>query len=273
MSGLDLLGELRSRAPGTPVAVMTAFASVDYAVEALRRDADEFLVKPVAAATLLERITALAAEGRAKRRGRGLDARRCSRSARTPTTWRSASAPRSPRTARRRHGRHPHAVQRRDRRRRPVAPARGARRGGHHRRAALPARLRGHPARPGGRAHHDDRGPDPRGRPDGRLHAQRARPAPGPPRRPAGRRRRRPPGPVARVLPEPVVDHRLPAHAASCPSTASSRPSCRCSPRSSRSRTATTWTPTSCARRPGTGRGSAPGSTPSRWRWSARPRC
>ncbi|GEL96872.1 hypothetical protein CTE05_04190 [Cellulomonas terrae] len=71
MSGLDLLGELRSRAAGTPVAVMTAFASVDYAVEALRRDADEFLVKPVAAATLLERITALAVEGRAKREAAG----------------------------------------------------------------------------------------------------------------------------------------------------------------------------------------------------------
>lgn len=71
MSGLDLLGELRSRAAGTPVAVMTAFASVDYAVEALRRDADEFLVKPVAAATLLERITALAVEGRAKRAADG----------------------------------------------------------------------------------------------------------------------------------------------------------------------------------------------------------
>lgn len=67
MSGLELLVELRSRAAGTPVAVMTAFASVDYAVEALRRDADEFLVKPVAAATLLERVAALAAEGRAKR--------------------------------------------------------------------------------------------------------------------------------------------------------------------------------------------------------------
>jgi LmbE family N-acetylglucosaminyl deacetylase len=71
MSGLDLLGELRSRAAGTPVAVMTAFASVDYAVEALRRDADEFLVKPVAAATLLERITALAVEGRARRAAEG----------------------------------------------------------------------------------------------------------------------------------------------------------------------------------------------------------
>lgn len=67
MTGLELLGELRSRAPGVPVAVMTAFASVDYAVEALRRDADEFLVKPVAAGVLLERVTALAAEGRRRR--------------------------------------------------------------------------------------------------------------------------------------------------------------------------------------------------------------
>ena len=71
MSGLELLGELRSRAPGVPVAVMTAFASVDYAVEALRRDADEFLVKPVAAVTLLERVTALAAAGRARREAAG----------------------------------------------------------------------------------------------------------------------------------------------------------------------------------------------------------
>ncbi|GIG23699.1 hypothetical protein Cch01nite_44230 [Cellulomonas chitinilytica] len=71
MSGLDLLGELRSRAAGVPVAVMTAFASVDYAVEALRRDADEFLVKPVAAATLLEKITALAVEGRRRRESAG----------------------------------------------------------------------------------------------------------------------------------------------------------------------------------------------------------
>ncbi len=67
MSGLELLGELRARTPGVPVAVMTAFASVDHAVEALRRDADEFLVKPVAAAVLLERVTALAAQGRRRR--------------------------------------------------------------------------------------------------------------------------------------------------------------------------------------------------------------
>jgi len=71
MSGLELLGELRSHAPGVPVAVMTAFASVDYAVEALRRDADEFLVKPVSAAALLERVAALAAVGQARREAAG----------------------------------------------------------------------------------------------------------------------------------------------------------------------------------------------------------
>ncbi|WP_343035406.1 response regulator [Cellulomonas septica] len=71
MSGLELLGELRSRAPGVPVAVMTAFASVDYAVEALRRDADEFLVKPVGAAILVEKVRALAAEGRSRRDAAG----------------------------------------------------------------------------------------------------------------------------------------------------------------------------------------------------------
>lgn len=71
MSGLELLGELRAQAPGVPVAVMTAFASVDYAVEALRRDADEFLVKPVTAAQLLEKVTGLAAEARRRRDAAG----------------------------------------------------------------------------------------------------------------------------------------------------------------------------------------------------------
>ena len=71
MTGLELLVELRAQAPGTPVAVMTAYASVDYAVEALRRDADEFLVKPVAAGVLLERVAALAAEGRRRRETAG----------------------------------------------------------------------------------------------------------------------------------------------------------------------------------------------------------
>ena len=42
--------------PGLPVAVMTGFPSVDYAVSALRGSAAEFLQKPVRAADLIERV-------------------------------------------------------------------------------------------------------------------------------------------------------------------------------------------------------------------------
>ncbi|UJP39984.1 response regulator [Cellulomonas palmilytica] len=67
MSGLELLRELRRAAPGVPVIVMTAFASVDYAVDALHQQADDFLVKPVSAADLTDRATRIAERGRARR--------------------------------------------------------------------------------------------------------------------------------------------------------------------------------------------------------------
>ena len=67
ISGLDLLKELRSQYPGMPVVVMTAHVSVDYAVAALRSQADEFLTKPVASADLVSIVTRLAEEGRTKR--------------------------------------------------------------------------------------------------------------------------------------------------------------------------------------------------------------
>ncbi len=67
MSGLELLRELRRAVPGLPVIVMTAFASVDYAVDALHEQADDFLVKPVSAADLTERATQIAERGRARR--------------------------------------------------------------------------------------------------------------------------------------------------------------------------------------------------------------
>ncbi len=67
ISGLDLLKELRERYPGMPVVVMTAHVSVDYAVSALRAQADEFLTKPVASADLVAIVTRLAEEGRTKR--------------------------------------------------------------------------------------------------------------------------------------------------------------------------------------------------------------
>ena len=50
MTGIELATSIRQVDPDMPVAMMTAHASVDYAVSALRNQIDEFLVKPVSAA-------------------------------------------------------------------------------------------------------------------------------------------------------------------------------------------------------------------------------
>jgi LmbE family N-acetylglucosaminyl deacetylase/CheY-like chemotaxis protein len=66
-SGLQMLPQARKLAPGVPVIVITAYGNLDYAVEALRKDVDEFLLKPVSVADLVVRATTLANEGRARR--------------------------------------------------------------------------------------------------------------------------------------------------------------------------------------------------------------
>ena len=65
MTGLELLGALRRVAPGLAVIVMTAHASLDYAMGALRNSADEFLQKPVKPDHLLTIVTALVGKGHA----------------------------------------------------------------------------------------------------------------------------------------------------------------------------------------------------------------
>jgi LmbE family N-acetylglucosaminyl deacetylase/ActR/RegA family two-component response regulator len=67
MTGLQLLQELRRAAPGVPVAVVTAHEAADAAMADLRRDADEFLQKPVRPAALREIAATLIARGRAAR--------------------------------------------------------------------------------------------------------------------------------------------------------------------------------------------------------------
>jgi len=67
LDGLELLAELRRSDPLVPVIVMTAHVSVEYAVSALRAQADEFLTKPLDNVRLVEAVTRLAAEGRARR--------------------------------------------------------------------------------------------------------------------------------------------------------------------------------------------------------------
>jgi DNA-binding NtrC family response regulator len=67
MTGIELLEAIREITPQLPVAVYTAHASVDYAVRALRNQADEFLEKPVRPDKLVETVSALVARGRAAR--------------------------------------------------------------------------------------------------------------------------------------------------------------------------------------------------------------
>ncbi len=56
MDGISLLKEIRSRFPHLPVVLMTAFADVDRAVEAMRAGACDFLLKPFEPKSLLEHV-------------------------------------------------------------------------------------------------------------------------------------------------------------------------------------------------------------------------
>jgi LmbE family N-acetylglucosaminyl deacetylase/CheY-like chemotaxis protein len=69
MSGLELLEAIRAETPWMPVVIMTAHVSVDYAVTALRQQADEFLTKPLDTATVVETVERLIEEGRVRREG------------------------------------------------------------------------------------------------------------------------------------------------------------------------------------------------------------
>ncbi|ODA89536.1 histidine kinase [Leifsonia xyli subsp. xyli] len=67
VSGLELLRELRVTHPGMPVVIMTAHVSIDYAVSALRSQADYFVTKPINSTELVSIVRRLAEEGRANR--------------------------------------------------------------------------------------------------------------------------------------------------------------------------------------------------------------
>ena len=59
MTGLELLGRLRADHPALPVVVITANPTVEYAVEALRGQAGEFLPKPLDPDVLLRTVVGL----------------------------------------------------------------------------------------------------------------------------------------------------------------------------------------------------------------------
>jgi DNA-binding NtrC family response regulator len=72
--GLDLLSRIRAVDPTLPVVVMTAWGSVDLAVEAMRRGARDFIQKPWDNARLLAVLRTQVDLGEALRRGRRLEA-------------------------------------------------------------------------------------------------------------------------------------------------------------------------------------------------------
>ncbi len=55
-SGLDLLPEIRALRPRMPILILTAYASLDSAIEAMRRGANDYLFKPVNPTEILHRV-------------------------------------------------------------------------------------------------------------------------------------------------------------------------------------------------------------------------
>ena len=72
--GLDLLARLRELDGDLPVVVMTAWGTVDLAVEAMRRGARDFVQKPWENARLVATLTTQIALGRALKQSRRLEA-------------------------------------------------------------------------------------------------------------------------------------------------------------------------------------------------------
>jgi DNA-binding NtrC family response regulator len=72
--GLDLLSKIRAVDPSLPVVVMTAWGSVNLAVEAMRRGARDFIQKPWDNARLLAVLRTQVELAEALRRGRRLEA-------------------------------------------------------------------------------------------------------------------------------------------------------------------------------------------------------
>jgi DNA-binding NtrC family response regulator len=72
--GLDLLSKIRAIDPSLPVVVMTAWGSVNLAVEAMRRGARDFMQKPWDNARLLAILRTQVELAAALRRGRSLEA-------------------------------------------------------------------------------------------------------------------------------------------------------------------------------------------------------
>src|SRR6185436_13265521 len=72
--GLDAVGKIRSFDAYTPIVVMTAWGSIELAVEAMRRGAQDFVEKPWSNERLLTVLRTQIALGQAQQRTRTLEA-------------------------------------------------------------------------------------------------------------------------------------------------------------------------------------------------------
>jgi LmbE family N-acetylglucosaminyl deacetylase len=68
-SGFDLVREMKGAYPDLPIAMMTANASMDVAVQAVRSSVDDFLVKPIDPGGLVELVDRLVRQGRIAQAG------------------------------------------------------------------------------------------------------------------------------------------------------------------------------------------------------------
>jgi LmbE family N-acetylglucosaminyl deacetylase/CheY-like chemotaxis protein len=68
ISGLELLRIAKERLPYTPTLLVTAHERIEYALDAIRGRADDFLVKPLVRGPFLEKLAALASRAAAERR-------------------------------------------------------------------------------------------------------------------------------------------------------------------------------------------------------------
>src|SRR6202167_5303076 len=68
--GLELVSQIRARDESLPLVVMTAWSSVDLAVEAMRRGASDFVQKPWQNSQLLDKLQAQVARVRQLRQAR-----------------------------------------------------------------------------------------------------------------------------------------------------------------------------------------------------------
>lgn len=62
MSGIDLLVQVRKQAPHMPVLILTAYAALESAIQAVRLGARDYLIKPVEPVLILARVAEILAE-------------------------------------------------------------------------------------------------------------------------------------------------------------------------------------------------------------------